>query len=262
MFGLSDVEFLTGHQLRDRILGAVDARTGEWFTYANVDTLNQVHAESIDAEAGEAEPFGELLLRRFTVWCDGFGVLAGARILGLDVERDQRLTMPDLFDELLDALNERSARLYILGHDPATLEAALNGLSRSHPQIVLSGANGYFDAVGEAAIVNEIKRFAPDLLYLGMGQPRQERFLERNGDQLNVGLALCVGAVLDYQYGEIRRAPQWFSDRGLEWTFRLIAEPKRLWRRYLIGLPAFFGRVARQRFRLQLGRHHDDCESS
>jgi N-acetylglucosaminyldiphosphoundecaprenol N-acetyl-beta-D-mannosaminyltransferase len=96
-------------------------------------------------------------------------------------------------------------------------------------------------------VVAEINAARPDLLIIGMGVPRQERWLWAHWEQLEVPVAWCVGATFDYYAAEFPRAPVWMRRAGLEWLFRLALEPRRLWRRYLIGNPRFVWRVLRRR---------------
>lgn len=97
-------------------------------------------------------------------------------------------------------------------------------------------------------MVREINASAPDILLVGLGMPLQERWLMQNREKLNAGVALMGGAVFDYVSGGLRRGPRLLTDNGLEWLARLLVEPRRLWRRYLVGNPLFLARVLGQRF--------------
>ncbi len=97
----------------------------------------------------------------------------------------------------------------------------------------------------------EINRLEPDILVVGFGMPLQELWLKENWDRLQVHVGLTGGAVFDYISGRLRRPPQFLVDHGLEWLGRLLIDPRRLWRRYLLGIPLFTWRVIRQRLRRQ-----------
>ncbi len=125
-------------------------------------------------------------------------------------------------------------------------------LRERYPDLEISGVHhGYFDhSAGGAAseeVVEEINASAPDILLVGLGMPLQERWLMENIDRLDVGVALTGGAVFDYASGRLRRGPRLLTDNGFEWLARLLLEPRRLWRRYLLGNPLFLLRVLRQR---------------
>ena len=101
--------------------------------------------------------------------------------------------------------------------------------------------------IPELGRTNAVK---PNILIVGFGTPLKERWLMENWDRIEVNVALTGGAVFDYVSGELRRAPRWMTDHGLEWLARLIIEPCRLWKRYLIGNPLFLWRVLKQRLGL------------
>jgi N-acetylglucosaminyldiphosphoundecaprenol N-acetyl-beta-D-mannosaminyltransferase len=92
-------------------------------------------------------------------------------------------------------------------------------------------------------VLEHIAEQQPDILLVGMGTPRQELWVERNFDRIDTPVVWTVGALFDYLSGRTPRAPHWMADHGFEWIFRLALEPRRMWRRYLLGNPAFLGRV-------------------
>jgi N-acetylglucosaminyldiphosphoundecaprenol N-acetyl-beta-D-mannosaminyltransferase len=96
-------------------------------------------------------------------------------------------------------------------------------------------------------VIQAINKAQPDVLLVGFGQPLQELWLDEHWDAVNVQAAIAVGALFSYVAGDVRRAPRWMTDHGLEWLGRLLIEPRRLWQRYLIGLPVFFARVLAER---------------
>jgi N-acetylglucosaminyldiphosphoundecaprenol N-acetyl-beta-D-mannosaminyltransferase len=114
--------------------------------------------------------------------------------------------------------------------------------------------HGYFDkAPGSPeneAVIQQINDVQPNILVIGFGMPLQEQWLMRNWERIEANVALTGGAVFDYVSGQLRRGPRWMTDHNMEWLARLIIEPRRLWRRYLIGNPLFLWRVLKQRFGL------------
>lgn len=89
----------------------------------------------------------------------------------------------------------------------------------------------------DKALVDQVHEAAPDVLWIGLGTPKQERWMQEHRARLHVAILLGVGAAFDIQTGKLRQAPEWMRENGLEWLFRLLMEPRRLWKRYLITVP-------------------------
>ena len=100
-------------------------------------------------------------------------------------------------------------------------------------------------------MLEHIAENRPDILLVGMGTPQQELWVDRYFDRIDASVVWTVGALFDYISGRMPRAPHWLSDNGLEWIFRLVMEPRRMWRRYLLGNPVFLSRVFEERRRRQ-----------
>ncbi len=180
------------------------------------------------------------------IHCDGYGVLIGARLMGLHIR--QRMTSPDWIDALCEKCIERSYALFLLGARPGVAERAARNLQKKHPGLKIAGTHhGYFDKSGNQPenqqVIKLVNDAQPDILLVAFGMPLQELWLLENWDELHAGAAIPVGALFDYLAGEVRRPPRWMTDHGLEWFGRLFVEPGRLWRRYLIGNPLFFWRI-------------------
>jgi len=180
------------------------------------------------------------------VFCDGVGVMLAARILGRRIPA--RITYADWAWQLADFAAARNFSLYFLGARPGVAQAAARRLKERYPDLEIAGVHhGYLDRSENEAVVEEIDAAAPDILLVGLGMPLQEYWLMENGHRLDVGLALTGGAVFDYVSGKLRRGPRLLTGSGFEWLARLLVEPRRLWRRYLVGNPLFLLRVVRQR---------------
>jgi N-acetylglucosaminyldiphosphoundecaprenol N-acetyl-beta-D-mannosaminyltransferase len=185
-----------------------------------------------------------------TIFCDGVGVMLAARILGGRIPA--RITYADWAWQLADFAAARGFSLFFLGARPGVAQEAARRLKERYPELEIAGVrHGYFDhSTGgpeNEAVVEEINFAAPDILLVGLGMPLQEHWLMENRQRLDVGVALTGGAVFDYVSGRLRRGPRLLTGGGLEWLARLLAEPRRLWRRYLVGNPLFLLRVMRQR---------------
>jgi N-acetylglucosaminyldiphosphoundecaprenol N-acetyl-beta-D-mannosaminyltransferase len=216
--------------------------------HARIAHVN-VHALNL---AYEQPWFRDVLNQSDLVFCDGFGVKWGARLLNAEIPA--RITYADWTWDLAELAARRGYRLFLLGARPGVALRAANCLRDQAPGLTIAGVHhGYFDKTPGSreneAVIHYINAVSPDILLIGFGMPLQERWLHDNWEHIAVQVALPVGAALDYVAGEVRRGPRWMTDNGFEWLARLLIEPRRLWRRYLVGNPLFFWRVLRQRWR-------------
>jgi N-acetylglucosaminyldiphosphoundecaprenol N-acetyl-beta-D-mannosaminyltransferase len=106
-----------------------------------------------------------------------------------------------------------------------------------------------FDVEENELMIEEINSFSPNVLFIGMTAPKQEKWAFSNINKLNVGHVCCIGAVFDYYAGTMKRAPKWMIDNGFEWVYRLISEPRRMWRRYLINNFKFILLITKERLK-------------
>jgi N-acetylglucosaminyldiphosphoundecaprenol N-acetyl-beta-D-mannosaminyltransferase len=185
------------------------------------------------------------------VFCDGAGVMLAARLLGRRIPA--RITYADWMWRLAAFAEAEGLSLFLLGARPGVAEEAARRLLARHPKLHISGVrHGYFDhAAGSPqneAVLREIEASRPDFLLVGLGMPLQEHWLMDNWHRIEAGVALTGGAVFDYVSGGLRRGPRFLTENGFEWLARLLIEPRRLWRRYLLGNPLFMLRVLGQRF--------------
>jgi N-acetylglucosaminyldiphosphoundecaprenol N-acetyl-beta-D-mannosaminyltransferase len=186
---------------------------------------------------------------------DGTGIVIAARILGGALR--ERVCGPDIFPMLCARLNaERpGTRMFFLGASAATLAALQEKFTATYPALVCAGAfappfRAQFSAAEDAAMIARVNAARADVLWVGLGAPKQEKWVHRNCDRLQVRLIGPVGGVFDFFTGRVRLPPPWAQRRGLIWLFRLCQEPRRLWRRNLDG-PVFLARVLWQRMALR-----------
>lgn len=186
------------------------------------------------------------------IYCDGAGIVTGARLLGLSLP--ERLTAADWFLPMLEFFSRKKHRVYLLGGAPGVPEATLNVIRKHIPEHSVIGAHhGYIldNPDLESHVIAEINELRPDILLVGFGTPLQELWIERNGDKISTPVLYGIGAVMDFVSGKVSRCPVWMGKAGLEWLYRFYTEPNRLMIRYLIGNPWFLSRMA---FRRLLGR--------
>lgn len=163
---------------------------------------------------------------------DGMGIVWGGRLLGLPIK--ERVTGIDLMFQVIAACETHGFRPYFLGCRQAVLEKALSKLKSRYPRLDIAGArNGYFSEAEEEAVAREIAAAKPDCLFIAISSPTKERFLHRWRDVIGVPFLMGVGGSLDVVAGHVTRAPLWMQRCGMEWLYRLLQEPRRMWRRYL-----------------------------
>ena len=195
--------------------------------------------------AAEKDPeFRRVLNAADLVLPDGIGVVYSAKILGTPLK--ERVPGIEFAEAMLSALNEMGGRLYLLGAKPGVAEEAGRRICARYPDLVLCGTHdGYFK--DEQAILPEIAAAKPDLLFVCLGAPKQEKWMARWGQHTGAKLAIGLGGCLDVFAGNVRRAPEQWQKLGLEWAYRLKKEPKRIGR--MAKLPLVLVKAAGQRIR-------------
>lgn len=236
------VDPLTTDELNARIGQVID--TGDRALVLNVN----VHALNL---AYDRPWLREFFNRAPIVFCDGAGVMLGARLLGMRIP--QRITYADWMWQLAEFAEAHDYSLFLLGARPGVAEEAGRRLTARYPNLRIAGSmHGFFNKTAghpdNETILAQINASAANILVVGFGMPLQEEWLAQNWDRLAVNIGLTGGAVFDYLSETLQRSPGWMNKRGLEWAGRLIIEPRRLWRRYLIGNPQFLWRILRQKY--------------
>jgi N-acetylglucosaminyldiphosphoundecaprenol N-acetyl-beta-D-mannosaminyltransferase len=173
-------------------------------------------------------------------FCDGAGVQLAIRLL--KGRPAHRTTPPEWIGGVLEALGPKASIFWLGGSSESVVKAAQ--LYEERYGVRTAGVqHGFFDMAKDSAenraLVARINSAAPSILLVNMGMPRQERWLWDNCDRLQTGVAITGGALVDHAAGRVRRPPRWVANLGIEWLVRLVHEPQRLWRRYLLGLPIF-----------------------
>lgn len=169
------------------------------------------------------------------VTADGIGVVYASKILGSPLP--QRVSGFDLANELLKELAPKGKTLYLFGGKPGVAQKASEKICELYPGIKIVGtSDGYFDSKKEAEIIKDINEKNPDLLFVCLGFPKQETWLDTHTD-LNARVAMAIGGSLDVFAGEVKRAPLIYQKLGLEWFYRLLKQPSRFMR--MLALPKF-----------------------
>jgi N-acetylglucosaminyldiphosphoundecaprenol N-acetyl-beta-D-mannosaminyltransferase len=231
------VDLISLDELIGFIISSVLDEKKSIITNVNIQAINIAYKD---------EQFKNIINTSDIVFCDGVGIKWTVKLLV--GKKSGRYSLPDMFPILADECAKRGVSLYFLGAKPTVAENAAKLLIKKYPNLIILGTHdGYFEKTRTSpdniGILKEINALHPDILVVGFGMPMQEKWIIENWDDLQVKIALPVGAMFDYLSGEVKRAPRWMTDNGLEWFGRLLVEPGRLWKRYIIGNPLFLWRI-------------------
>jgi N-acetylglucosaminyldiphosphoundecaprenol N-acetyl-beta-D-mannosaminyltransferase len=176
---------------------------------------------------------------------DGIGIHLACRIIGTSLLSNVNGT--DLFPRMCERAAAEGVAVYMLGGGPGRADAAARNMQLKYGRLNIAGTRaGYFTASEEGAVIDEINRSGADVLLVGLGAPRQDVWLAHNASRLRPAVKIGVGGLFDFYSERISRAPEWMREIGMEWSWRLAMEPRRMWRRYVIGNPLFLFRVWRE----------------
>jgi len=213
-------------------------------THVNIHGLNLAY---------ENPWFSRFLNRADIVFCDGMGVLFGARLLGYHLP--ERFTLADWVWPLVEMGAINSLRFYLLGNPPGMAERAAQVIQKRFPDFIIAGSqHGYFNKTPghteNEAVIEQINAAAPDVLMVGFGMPVQEQWLQDNWHRLDATVTMTCGAIFEYIAGDLPRGPAWMTQNYLEWLARVVISPRRYARRYARDIPLFIYRVLKQRIGL------------
>lgn len=230
------------NNIRADLLGCpVDLMTSNDFLHNVVEMIEKhaparniqfVNANKI-ARISEDLAFGQLMWRADFVFADGQPMLPLARALGIRIP--ERIDGIGLMDKLLHLADSCGYRVFFWGAKQPILEACVEKIHREMPRVVIAGyRNGYFMPHELPEIVAEIRKQSPDIVFLGMGSPMKEEIADRYRDAFGTTIVQGVGGSFDVLAGLVRRAPVWIQRLGMEWLFRVIQEPRRMFWRYAV----------------------------
>ncbi|MBQ4566015.1 MAG: WecB/TagA/CpsF family glycosyltransferase [Oscillospiraceae bacterium] len=195
-------------------------------------------------EALHDREFCDLLNGAALVLPDGAGVVLGAKILKTPLK--QKVAGIEFAQNLLPILAETGSKLYLLGSKPGVAELAAEKMLQKHPALQICGMrDGYFQDEGE--VVQGINEAKADVVFVCLGAPKQEQFMQRHQQDLQIKLMIGLGGTLDGIAGTVKRAPKWMIKLQLEWLYRLIKQPKRFGR--MLRLPKFIFAAFKKRMK-------------
>ena len=173
---------------------------------------------------------------------DGISLIWLARLKGFDIKR--RVSAGDLMEGYFNVAEKMGFTNYFYGDTEDTLQKLCKNLAASYPNLKISGfySPPFRELTKEEdkEIIKRINNAKPDVLWVGLGLPKQEKWIFEHKEMLNASVVVGVGATFKFLSGNVKRAPKWVGDLGFEWLWRLFCEPKRIWRRVFIDMPFFF----------------------
>lgn len=179
---------------------------------------------------------------------DGMPVVWASRLLGKRLK--ERVAGVDLFEFLVQRAAEKGWRVFFLGAQEEIVQGVKDLYEKKLPGLQVAGyRNGYWRSDEEATVVKLIAESRPDLLFVAISSPKKERFLGRYQAEMKVPFAMGVGGTFDVVVGNVKRAPMWMRRWGLEWFFRFLQEPRRMFKRYFIDDLYFFWLLLKEMFR-------------
>ena len=165
-------------------------------------------------------------------------VVWAARLLGKPLK--ERVAGIDLFEALMRRAGEKGWRVFLLGACEEVVAAVADTYRRRYPDLAIAGwRNGYWTVDEEAQVAAQVRASSADLLFVAISSPKKEQFLGRWQAEMRIPFAMGVGGTFDVAIGRVRRAPRWMRRAGLEWFYRFLQEPRRMFRRYFIDDLAF-----------------------
>lgn len=222
---LFQISFMDDIFFTNLLLGWMESNAKKVVMYTNVHNVILSHKDS---------SFKRIMRSADLIYPDGWGPVYASYIYRKGKERS-RLNAADFIHSFLSEINFRKSRLYLLGDRLAVVKKAAQKIKAKYKKINLVGySDGFFDDTESKRIVSKIVKSKPDLVLVGMGSPRQETWVYQNYHILPNSVYWCVGGLFNYLAGSKKRAPGYILKLKLEWLYRLLQEPERLWKRYTL----------------------------
>lgn len=205
--------------------------------------INTINAHSYNV-ARKDELFADALQKGDYLIPDGISIVKACKWINAKSKPKERVAGYDLFEFEMEKLNNKGGTVMFMGSSEKTLALDVKQAAKRFPNLkVVTYSPPYkpvFNEEDNMAIIEAINNANPDLLWIGMTAPKQEKWTYSHWNELNIHCHVgTIGAVFDFFAGTVERAPEWWQRHGLEWLYRLIKEPRRMWRRYIIGNTVF-----------------------
>jgi N-acetylglucosaminyldiphosphoundecaprenol N-acetyl-beta-D-mannosaminyltransferase len=219
----------------DSVINAISQSESFLMTYLNQHCFNIYNSN---------EKYKDLLDNSFNYFLDGFGIYLALKFLGY--KKIEKFNATDLYAKIFEYFLIKQLPLFLLGGN--FTEELIKYKAKEKKLSIAGYQNGYFKESEFRIIVEQIKKSQSELIIIGMGVPMQEIVAEKISIEMKNKVVLCVGGFLEFYFGTKKRAPKVFRSTGFEWLHRLLSEPSRLWRRYLIGIPSFLFYLIKLKF--------------
>lgn len=213
--------------------------------------INTVNAHSFNT-AQKDSLFADALMRGDALIPDGISIVKACEWLKAKSQPKERIAGWDLFSYEMDKLNKKGGKCFFMGSSENVLSMIRRRVAIDYPDIKVETYSppykSEFTKEDNEAIIAAINQYDPDLLWIGMTAPKQEKWVYTHWDELDIHCHVgTIGAVFDFFAGTVERAPIWCQEHGLEWAYRLLKEPKRMWRRYIIGNSLFLWNILKEK---------------
>ncbi len=225
---------ITMQQAIEAIKNTIDNSEKKKMYFVNADCLNKVWKDS---------EYKQILNKTDFIFGDGSGVRLASKIL--DNEIIDNINGTDMLPLLCRQCENSGHSIFLLGAKPGVAEKVKQNLEEKFPDLKIAGfQHGYFDLDKEnEEVISKINNSKADILLVAFGAPDQEKWIHSNFKKLKPNVSIGVGGLLDFFSGNMPRAPKWMRSFGIEWIYRLLQEPGRMWKRYILGNPLFIYRV-------------------
>lgn len=240
-FGVN-LDIITMQESLERISEFIQNRAGVQHVVVNVAKL--VYAQ-------KDEQLREIINACPLINVDGAGVVLGAKLLGIDIP--ERVAGINLMEKLIELCAQKGYHPYFFGAKEEIVKSVVEIYKEKYPQLEIAGyRNGYYSEAEEEGLVEDIKNSKADILFVAMSSPKKEIFLSKYSKAMEVPFTMGVGGSFDVVAGKVQRAPMWVQNCHSEWVFRLIQEPKRMWKRYFVTNSIFLGMILSEFFKRRL----------
>lgn len=214
--------------------------------------INTINAHSYNIALKDII-FQNALLDSDVLLPDGISIVKACKWLNARSKPKERIAGWDLFEFEMRKLNEKGGKCFFMGSSEKVLALIKEKAKTTYPNIIVETYSPpykpIFSEEDNNAIINAINRSKPDLLWIGMTAPKQEKWTYSHWQELNINCHVGnIGAVFDFFAGTVERAPIWWQHHGLEWFYRLIKEPRRMWKRYIIGNTLFLYNIIKEKY--------------
>lgn len=232
-----NIENSTYQDIISKIKESIEHRKKLSFTYVNA---------YVALSALKDDSLAKALNNITALYSDGVGVFWASKFLYGKSGLQQRINGTDLYFKILDLAEQQGYKVFFFGGGEKAVDNLESTLKKKYPRLIIGGIEKRDISFCEL-ILEKINQSSSDILFLGLGTPYQEKWISYFGKKCNIPIQISVGSGIDFISGAYKRAPLLFQKFGLEWLYRLLLEPKRLWKRYILGIPYFFYLVVKQK---------------